>query len=76
MISRSEYAIRFVCAFIVVGMINVYIMFRFFDFSNTSSVAISIFATLGISVYTVKIGDRAWRKLSDLCRWLVLLYPN
>ena len=69
MISRSEYAIRFVCAFIVVGVINVYITFHFFDFSNTSSVAISIFATLGISIYTAKIGDRAWRELSNLCTW-------
>jgi hypothetical protein len=63
---RSEFWIRFVCAFVFFGFIIALGILKFADsWGITGSVAIWAVASLAISLYAAKIGDEAWYQLLD-----------
>ena len=66
---RSEYIIRFVCAFFVFGAINALILIRFIDFGGAFFVWVSLGITILISMYAARVGDQAWHRLINFFRW-------
>ena len=67
---KSEFWIRFVCGFVVFGIVFGLFALRFVDTigSTVTLVAVAV-ATLSASFYVARVGDSGWRDLFDSLRW-------
>jgi len=67
---RSEFWIRFVCAFLFFGFLAAFAIIRCVDSLGVAAgVGIWAAVVLSISVYAARVGDEAWHHLFDSIRW-------
>ncbi|MEX2579537.1 MAG: hypothetical protein WD342_10820 [Verrucomicrobiales bacterium] len=66
----SEFWIRFVCAFVVFGLVATLVIFEFIETLGLAGGA-GVWAVIvvALSVYAARVGDEAWRSLFDALRW-------
>lgn len=62
---RSEYWIRFVCAFIVFGLVAAFSLFRWFDGLGIAAPIVLLCLVVYFSHQAGKRGDEVWRSFFD-----------
>ncbi len=68
-LDRTEYWIRFVCAFMVFGILTVLFSLRFMDSFEWKYFVVALLISGLISMYAARVGDEAWHKLIHFFRW-------
>lgn len=66
---RSEYWIRFVCAFIVFGLLSFFSLFEWIGSFGFWGVGLHFFILLGVCHYAAKHGDEVWRSFLSWWPW-------
>ncbi|WP_435693103.1 hypothetical protein [Rubritalea sp.] len=66
---RSEYWIRFVCGFIVLGLLSFFSIFKWIESVDLWGIVGYFLTLLGTCHYAAKHGDDAWRSLLGWFHW-------
>lgn len=66
---RSEYWVRFVCAFLFFGLIAGLVLLRVVSPVGPGGIGVWLLVTISISLYAARVGDEAWEELIKTIRW-------